>query len=70
MPNETTRQNFKARQYLITELQGKKIQNYITLYASAAEKLTINHLSMWLDSSVDRALHRYRKDIGSNPVQG
>ena len=31
--------------------------------------LTIDHLSMWLDSSVDRALHRYRKVMGSNPVQ-
>ena len=28
-----------------------------------------DHLSMWLDSSVDRALHRYRKVIGSSPVQ-
>ena len=24
---------------------------------------------MWLGSSVDRALHRYRKVMGSNPVQ-
>ena len=29
---------------------------------------TIDHLSMWLGSSVDRALHRYRKMMGSNPV--
>ena len=32
-------------------------------------ELTIDHLSMWLDSSVDRALHRYRKVMGSSPVQ-
>ena len=30
--------------------------------------LKIDHLSMWLGSSVDRALHRYRKVMGSNPV--
>ena len=24
---------------------------------------------MWLGSSVDRALHRYRKVMGSNPIQ-
>ena len=28
-----------------------------------------DHLSMWLDSSVDRALHRYHKVMGSSPVQ-
>ena len=32
-------------------------------------KLTIDRLSTWLDSSVDRALHRYRKVMGSSPVQ-
>ena len=26
-------------------------------------------LDRWLDSSVDRALHRYRKVMGSSPVQ-
>ena len=31
--------------------------------------LKIDHLSMWLDSSVDEALHRYRKVMGLNPVQ-
>ena len=31
-------------------------------------ELTIDHLSMWLDSSVDRALHRYRKVMGSNQL--
>ena len=30
--------------------------------------LAIDHLSMWLDSSVDRALHRYRKVMGSSHV--
>ena len=29
----------------------------------------IDHLSMWLGSSVDRALHQYRKVMGSSPVQ-
>ena len=43
-------------------------------------EFVIDHLSMWLDSSLDRAqntkkssldraLHRYRKIMGSNPVQ-
>ena len=32
-------------------------------------ELTIDHLSMWLDSSVNRALHRYRKVMGSSSVQ-
>ena len=32
-------------------------------------ELTIDHLSMRLGSSVDRALHRYRKVMGSNPIQ-
>ena len=32
-------------------------------------ELTIDHLSMWLGSSEDRALHWYRKVKGSNPVQ-
>ena len=38
-------------------------------YHQVYDELTIDHLSMWLDSSVDRALHRYRKVMGSNPVQ-
>ena len=33
------------------------------------DKLIIDHPSMWLGSSVDRALYRYRKLMGSNPVQ-
>ena len=33
------------------------------------DELTIDYLSMWLDSSVDRALHQYRKVMGSRPVQ-
>ena len=33
------------------------------------DELSIHHLSMWLGSSVDRALHQYRKVVGSNPVQ-
>ena len=33
------------------------------------DELTIDHLSMCLDSSVDRAFHRYRKVMGSSPVQ-
>ena len=32
-------------------------------------ELEIDHLSMWLISSVGRVLHRYRKFMGSNPVQ-
>ena len=32
------------------------------------DELTFDHLSMWLGSSLERALHRYRKVIGSNPV--
>ena len=32
-------------------------------------ELTIDHLSMWLDRSMDRALHWHRKVMGSNPVQ-
>ena len=38
-------------------------------YHRVYDELTIDHLSMWLDSSVDRALHRYRKAMGSSPVQ-
>ena len=38
-------------------------------YHRVYDELTIDHLSMWLGSSVDRALHRYRKVMGSNPVQ-
>ena len=38
-------------------------------YHRVYDELTIDHLSMWLDSSVDRALHRYRKVMGSSPVQ-
>ena len=38
-------------------------------YHRVYDELTIDHLSMWLDSSVDRALHRYRKIMGSSPVQ-
>ena len=38
-------------------------------YHRAYDKLTINHLSIWLDSSVDRVLHRYRKVMASSPVQ-
>ena len=32
-------------------------------------KLTIDYLSTWLDSSVGRALHRYRKVMGLGPLQ-
>ena len=32
------------------------------------DELTIDHLSMWLGSSVDRALYRYRKVMGSSLV--
>ena len=38
-------------------------------YHRGYEELTIDHLSTWLDSSVDRALHQYRKVMGSSPVQ-
>ena len=38
-------------------------------YNRVYDELTIDHLSMWLDSSVDRALHRYSKVMGSSPVQ-
>ena len=38
-------------------------------YHRVYHELTIDHLSMWLGSLVDRALHRYRKVMGSNPVQ-
>ena len=40
-------------------------KNYHRVY----DELTIDHLSMLLDSSVDRALHRYRKVMGLSPVQ-
>ena len=43
--------------------QLKHIIRYIT-----NSQLT-RHLSMWLGSSVDRALHRYRKVMGSNLIQ-
>ena len=33
------------------------------------ELTTFDHLFMWLGSSVDRALHLYRKVMGSNPIQ-
>ena len=38
-------------------------------YHRVNDELAIDHLSMWLDSLVDRALQRYRKVMGSNPVQ-
>ena len=38
-------------------------------YVRVYDKLTIDYLSMWLGSSMDKALHRYRKVVGSNPVQ-
>ena len=38
-------------------------------YHRVYHELTIDHLSMWLGSSVDRALHRFRKVMGSNRVQ-
>ena len=38
-------------------------------YHRVYDELKIDHLSMWLDSSVDRALHRYCKVMGSSPVQ-
>ena len=45
------------------------IHIHIFHYHRVYHELTIDHLSMWLGSSVDRALHRYRKVMGSNPVQ-
>ena len=42
---------------------------HIFHYHRVYHKLTIDHRSMWLGCSVDRALHRYRKVMGSNPVQ-
>ena len=41
----------------------------IVHYHRVYEELTIDDLSMLLDSSVDRALHQYRKVMGSNPIQ-
>ena len=38
-------------------------------YMKIIHLVTIDHLSMWLGSSVDRALHRYGKVMASNPVQ-
>ena len=46
-----------------------KLSSAIFHYHLIYHKLTIDHLSMWLGRSVDRALHRYRKVMGSNPVQ-
>ena len=45
------------------------IHIHVFHYHRVYDELTIDHLSMWLGSSVDRALHRYRKVMGSNPVQ-
>ena len=42
---------------------------YMFHYHRVYHELTIDYLFMWLGSSVDRALHRYRKVMGSNPVQ-
>ena len=42
---------------------------HIIHYHQVYHQLTIDHLSMWLGSSVDRALHRYRKVMGLNPIQ-
>ena len=46
---------------------------YIYIYSVSIHKYSyIDHLSMWLgtcNSSVDRALHQYRKVMGSNPIQ-
>ena len=49
--------------YILSYKESKDEKN------SGLNKLTIDHLSMWLGSSVDRALHRYRKVMGSNPIQ-
>ena len=38
------------------------IHIHIFHYHRVYHELTIDHLSMWLGSSVERALHRYRKD--------
>ena len=38
-------------------------------YHRVYDELTIDYLFMWFGSSVDRALHRYHKVMGSNPVQ-
>ena len=32
-------------------------------------ELTIDYIFMWFGSSVEKALHRYRKVMGSIPVQ-
>ena len=44
-------------------------ENHICEMRIVYHEHTIDHPSMWLGSSVDRALHRYRKVMGSNPVQ-
>ena len=46
------------------------IHIHIIHYHRVYDELTIDHLSMLLDSSVDRALHWYPKVMGSSPVQG
>ena len=56
--NNTTRQNMAAH--------GTFIYNH---YHRIYDELTTDHLSMWLGSSLDRALHRYRKVMGSSPVR-
>ena len=45
------------------------IIGYMTHYHRVYDELTIDHLFMQLGNSVNRALHRYRKVMGSNPVQ-
>ena len=44
------------------------IHIHVFHYHRVYHELTTDYLSMWLGSSVDKALHRYRKVMGSNPV--
>ena len=41
----------------------------IYIHHRVYNELTIDDLSMWLGSSVDRALHQYYKVMSSNPIQ-
>ena len=42
---------------------------FFFFYHRVYDELTIDYLSIWLDSSVDRALHRNHKVMGSSRVQ-
>ena len=54
--------------FQLKQLKAHHMHIFIYIhYHRVYDELTIDHLSMWLRSSVDRALHQYPKVMDSNP---